>query len=210
MVRHTKTVYRNDALRLKPFSVEGVFNSAVRVPVSFSYFSLIDSTYRDAEVVKSIAVIKFVRVFVLVRRKKFTKKFVVAIWRSLYIKRKTWRSFQTGKRALKHVINKIFTKASDIQVGEFVLLEVCITQCITRSTSAYSILWHFYLYKTSIRFTVNWHKPQKKGGKKIEPLCPSGKKICFQLNLDMKNTLKNSNFKAKNLTYQRQLRLRRP
>ena len=96
MVRHTKTVYRNDALRLKPFSVEGVFNSAVRVPVSFSYFSLIDSTYRDAEVVKSIAVIKFVRVVVLVRREKFTKKFVVAIWRSLYIKRKTWRSLQTG------------------------------------------------------------------------------------------------------------------
>ena len=145
MVRHTKTVYRNDALRLKPFSVEGVFNSAVRVPVSFSYFSLIDSTYRDAEVVKSIAVIKFVRVVVLVRREKFTKKFVVAIWRSLYIKRKTWRSFQTGKRALRHVINKIFTKGSDIQVGEFVLLEVCITEGIARSTSAYSILWHFYI-----------------------------------------------------------------
>ena len=120
------------------------FISANWVP-AILYFVLINPTYRDAEVVKRIAVTEFFRVVVHVRREKLTKKFIVDIRWSLYIERKTSWSFQTGQRALWHVINKTFTKGSDIQVGEFVFLEVCITEGITRSTSAYSNLWHSYL-----------------------------------------------------------------
>ena len=111
-------------------------------PDSFFKFTLISSSYRDAEVVKRIAVIEFFRVVVHVRREKFTKKFPVDIRKGFYIERKTWRSFQTGQRALWYVINKVFTKSSDIQVGEFVFLEVCITEDIT---SAYCSLWDFSL-----------------------------------------------------------------
>ena len=95
--------------------------------------------------VKRIAVIKILGVVVHVRREKLTKKFIVDIRRSLYIERKTWRSFQAAQRALWHVMNETFTKGSDIQVGKFVFLEVCITEGITWSTSAYGTLWHFYL-----------------------------------------------------------------
>ena len=108
--------------------------------IFFAKFALISSTYRDAEVVKLIAVIEFFCVVVLVRREKLTKTFIVDIPRGLYIDRKTWRSFQTVQGALWHAINETFTKGSDIQVGEFMFLEVCITEGIT---SAYSNLWHF-------------------------------------------------------------------
>ena len=111
-------------------------------PDSLSKFALISSTYRDAVVVKRIAMIEFFRVVVHVRREKFTRKFPVDIRKGFYTERKTLRSFQTGQRALWYAINKIFTKGSDIQVGEFVFLEVCITEDIT---SAYSSLWDFSL-----------------------------------------------------------------
>ena len=92
--------------------------------------------------VKRFAVTKFFRVVVHVRREKLTKKFIVDIRGGLYVERQTSRSFQTGQRALLYVINKFFTKGSDIQVGELVFLEVCIAEDIT---SAYSSLWDFSL-----------------------------------------------------------------
>ena len=92
--------------------------------------------------VKRIAVIEFFRVVVHVRREKMTKKFIVDIREGLYVERQTWRNFQTGQRTLWHVINKNVAKGSDIQVGEFVFIEVCITEDIT---SAYSSLWDFSL-----------------------------------------------------------------
>ena len=92
--------------------------------------------------VKRIAVIEFFRVVVHVRREKMTKKFIVDIREGLYVERQTWRSFQTGQRTLWHVINKNVAKGSDIQVGEFVFIEVCITEDLT---SAYSSLWDFSL-----------------------------------------------------------------
>ena len=112
-----------------------------------------NSTYRDAEVVKRIAVTKFFRVVVHVRREKLTKKFIVNIREGLYVERKTWRTFQTGQGALCHVANKNVVKGSDIQVREFVFLEVCITEDIT---PAYSSLWDFFLKST--RFTINYKK----------------------------------------------------
>ena len=128
-----------------PFPPENVFGFSLMV-IGFQVvfligFALINSTYRDAEMMKRIAVIEFFRVVVHVRRKKLTKTFIADIRRGLYIEQKTWRSFQAGRRPLRHVINEIFTEGSDIQVGEFVFLEVCITEGIT---SAYSNLWHFY------------------------------------------------------------------
>ena len=89
---------------------------------------------------KRFAVTKFFRAVVHVRREKLTKVFIVDICGGLYVERKTWRSFQTGQRALWHVINKNVAKGSDVQVVEFVFLEVCITEDIT---SAYSNLWDF-------------------------------------------------------------------
>ena len=153
--------------------------SSNRVSASFSYFALISSTYHDAEVVKRIAVTKFFRVVVHVWREKLTKKFIVDIREGLYVERKTWRSFQTGQRALWDLINKNVAKGSDIQVGEFVFLEVCITEDIT---SAYSNLSHFSLKST--RLTINWKKSQKKlCRKEICALFPSSKRICSKLKI---------------------------
>ena len=74
--------------------------SANRVPACFSCFALINSTYRDTEMMKRFAVTKFFRAVVHVRREKLTKVFIVDICGGLYVERKTWRSFQTGQRAL--------------------------------------------------------------------------------------------------------------
>ena len=91
-------------------------------------------TYRDAEVVKNIAVHKFMAIVVLVRWKKLTAQFVV-FKEGPQVEWETQRSFQTGKRALAHVINEISSKNRDVQVREFLFHEVDITYTTVGSTA---------------------------------------------------------------------------
>ena len=75
-----------------PFPPENVFGFSLMVigfqVVFLISFALINSTYRDAEIMKRIAVIEFFRVVIHVRRKKLTKTFIVDIRRGLYIEKK--------------------------------------------------------------------------------------------------------------------------
>ena len=93
-------------------------------------------TYRDAEVVKNIAVHKLIGVVVLVRRKKFTRKFAVDVRGGPQVKWETRRSIQTCKRTIGHVINEVASKSSDVQDGEFFFYEVDITYTTVGSIAA--------------------------------------------------------------------------
>ena len=93
-------------------------------------------TYRDAEVVKNIAVHKLIGVVVFVRRKKFTRKSIVDVRGGPQVEGETRRSIQTCKRTLGHAINEVASKSRDVQVGEFFFDEVDIIYTTVGSIAA--------------------------------------------------------------------------